>query len=154
MIDAAALWWTASTHYGSGCTIVQRLISLAQLRIVFVRLSWKALLVTLLCTASVAACTAVEPMPNQPRTSKTAVELAVEPDRAEIFVDGKYKGRANGWSGGVMPIEPGDHRLTLKADGYLSQRFDITIQPGETYRLDVDMAPALSRPPDGADTSH
>lgn len=103
------------------------------------------------CSAAIAACTAVEPIPNQPRTQQTALEFAVDPERAELFVDGEYRGRIEGWRGGIMPIEPGDHRIMLKADGYLTQRFDITVEAGETYRLEVSMAPALSRPPSTPD---
>lgn len=99
------------------------------------------------------ACTAVQPIADKPATNKTAVELHVQPERAEIYVDGEYRGRVEGWRDGILPLEPGDHRLELRADGYIDQRFDLTVESGETHTLDVTMEPSLSRPLDAADAS-
>lgn len=106
-------------------------------------------LLAIVCT--IAACSAVEPIRNTPRTQQTAIKLEVHPPTAKIYVDGNYKGRVEGWRNGLLPVEPGSHRIALRADGYIDQRFDISLDPGETYRLDLGMERSLSRPADSTD---
>lgn len=88
-------------------------------------------------------CTAVQRVPEEGRANDAFLELRVEPETAEIYVDDEYKGEVRGWAKGILPLPPGDHRLKLTADGYITERFDVTVGAGETKRLTLEMEPRL-----------
>ena len=73
-------------------------------------------------------CTAVQRVPE--KAERTYLELKVEPDATEIYVDGEYRGEVGKWGGGMVPMTPGAHRVKLRADGYLTRRYDMDFQPG------------------------
>ena len=60
------------------------------------------------------------------------ISLDVTPAEAEVWVDGGYAGRAGDFGPQRQPltIAPGVHRLELRAPGFVTALFDVTITPG------------------------
>lgn len=81
------------------------------------------------------------------RSSPTGfLRLEVTPEAAEVEVDEVYSGVATGWMGGVVPVTPGLRRITLRAPGYIAQRFDIQIDAYEEVTLILALEPILEVP--------
>jgi hypothetical protein len=89
----------------------------------------------LICVLSAAllSCSAVRPI-SESRTPGY-LHFDVEPQGAEVFIDDDFKGQVDGWRGQTIPVRPGPRRIELRAKGYMSQRFDIEIGPGEQVTL-------------------
>ncbi len=79
------------------------------------------------------SCSAVQPIGDD-RTPGYLM-LDVEPTDAEIYVDDDYKGQVDGWRAQTIPLSPGARRLEFRAKGYMTQRFDIEIEPGDQLTL-------------------
>jgi len=72
------------------------------------------------------------------------LQLQVVPASAEVFVDGLYVGNVNDVRQ-IVPghsLEPGPHRLELRAPGYESVTVDVRIDPNDTriYRASLEAA--------------
>lgn len=93
-----------------------------------------------------AGCSGIEPIPDTNNGGQTFVELDVEPDDAEVFIDGEYTGRVNRWAHQMVPVEPGVRQLEIRADGYISQRFDVDIDEGRTVTLRTRLEPDIATP--------
>jgi len=66
---------------------------------------------------------------------------------AELVVDGQSQGRV---SLTQVPLDPGDHSLRLEHPGYQPFRRKVSLLPGQTQRLIVDLAEeAVPRKSDG-----
>ena len=84
-----------------------------------------------------------------------SLQLLVTPEIAEVLVDGFYVGSVNDVRGMVpgYALEPGPHRIELRAPGFETTTFDVRVVPGETivYRrsLEAIPRPALPPPPPG-----
>ena len=78
------------------------------------------------------------------------LRLEVTPAEAEVFIDDAYQGRIAGWREGTLPVRSGARRVALTAPGHLTQRFDLTIAPGEQVTLEVQLIPLPAPPPDDA----
>ncbi len=92
-----------------------------------------------------AACSGVQTASDD-EIEESYLEFDVEPADAEIYLDDDYQGSVDGWHEQVMPIEAGSRRLELSADGYISQRFDIDVNPGRWFTLRVRLEPAVEAP--------
>lgn len=90
---------------------------------------------------STSGCTAVQTMPD--RDQRALLILEVEPGSTEIFIDSEYRGVVDGWTGNAVPLQPGYHRVELRADGRMTRRFDIRANAGEQIELRVVMQPTL-----------
>ena len=99
------------------------------------------LLATVAALVATAACSAVQPMPGE--RGRGLLRLEVEPPTAEVYIDSEYRGVIEGWAAQTIPVAPGDHRVELRADGYMTQRFDISVGAGEEVTLQLDMEPEL-----------
>lgn len=57
----------------------------------------------------------------------------IDPDAAAVFIDGAYVGVAADFSYGQMPLTlaSGRHRVDLRAQGFMSVSFDITVVAGQ-----------------------
>lgn len=82
------------------------------------------------------------------------LQLQVVPAAAEVLVDGYYVGSVDDVRrmGVGRALEPGPHRVELRAAGYESVTFDVRIAPEETvvYRRDLAaITPALPPPVPG-----
>ena len=86
---------------------------------------------------STSGCTAVQTIPDE--SESAWLVLDVEPRSAEVYIDSKYRGVVEGWRGQVVPIEPGYHRVELRAEGRITRRFDVRVGPGEQFKLTVVM---------------
>ncbi len=80
------------------------------------------------------------------------LRLEVQPPGAELAIDEVYSGVANGWAEGVVPVTPGVRRLMLRADGYITQRFDIEVAAYEEVTLILALEPTLEVPDEEAET--
>lgn len=76
------------------------------------------------------------------------LRLDVEPASAEVEIDDKYSGIVEGWVDHVIPVVPGEKRVTLRAPGYLTQRFDIEVAAGEQVTLVLALEPDIELPPE------
>lgn len=74
------------------------------------------------------------------------LQLDVEPADVQVEIDEKYSGVANGWVESTIPIAPGVRRVSLSADGYITQRFDLEIAPYEHVTLQLRLEPMLELP--------
>ncbi len=77
------------------------------------------------------------------RDQRALLILEVEPGSTEIFIDSEYRGVVDGWTGNAVPLQPGYHRVELRADGRMTRRFDIRANAGEQIELKVVMQPTL-----------
>jgi hypothetical protein len=77
------------------------------------------------------------------------VDLEVKPNRADVWVDGKYAGEARDFDGypSYLWLKQGVHRVQVYKGGY--QTFDeaIEVQPGLKKELKVRLAAGSSTPP-------
>lgn len=79
------------------------------------------------------------------------LQFQVQPGTAEVYVDGFYMGTVDDFRR-VIPgrsLDPGPHRVELRAAGYETVTFDVRIMPNETitYRRNLDeVRPASERP--------
>jgi len=97
-------------------------------------------LVVLMGTVVVfAGCSGMQTMSERDSTRRGFLQLLVEPDHAEIFIDSEYQGLVSGWLDGVIPVRPGVQRLELRADGYMTQRFDLSVAANEQVTLELFM---------------
>jgi hypothetical protein len=99
----------------------------------------------LVASAALIAC-ATAPRATGPR-ARGYLRFDVEPHDAEIEIDEQYSGVVNGWAQNIVPVEPGHRRVTLRADGYITQRFDIEVAAGEEVTLQLEMEPSLDVEP-------
>ncbi len=67
-------------------------------------------------------------------TDDGAVRLKVKPSDAAVFVDGYFAGQVDNFDGTFqrLHVEPGPHRIEVRAAGYQPLFFDIRILPGRT----------------------
>jgi hypothetical protein len=60
------------------------------------------------------------------------VEIDVSPGEARVYLDGRYIGAADDFSGDPdsLSLRPGSHRLEFRLEGYASLSIDIDAEPG------------------------
>lgn len=70
-----------------------------------------------------------------------AIRVLVDPAEAKVFVDGYYAGEADDFDGIFqrLYVSPGRHDITLKLEGYRTQRFRVYVPRGRTLKLHHDM---------------
>jgi hypothetical protein len=64
---------------------------------------------------------------------------------AQVYVDGYYTGTADQAAAG-LDLEPGPHRVELRATGYESLTFDVRITPNQVITFREAMKPAPTTP--------
>lgn len=73
-----------------------------------------------------------------------ALKLKVKPRDAEVYVDGYYVGQVDSFDGAFQHIdlEPGTHRVEIRAPGYESITFEVKIAPRQnlTYKGELKKA--------------
>jgi hypothetical protein len=74
-----------------------------------------------------------------------SLRLKIKPRDASVFVDGYYAGRVDEFDGifQQLHIEPGPHRIEVRADGYEPLTFEVRILPDRkvTYEGELKAAP-------------
>lgn len=66
-------------------------------------------------------------------TESGALNFEVSPAVAEVYVDGMYMGTVHDFpaDGEPLGVTPGSHRIELRAPGYLTNTFDVSIAGGQ-----------------------
>jgi hypothetical protein len=72
-----------------------------------------------------------------------SLRLLVEPDTAQVYVDGFYVGTVANL-GRLLTLEPGPHRVELRAPAYDTVAVDIQILPTETITYRLALQPSAS----------
>lgn len=72
------------------------------------------------------------------------VKLKVTPDRAAVFVDGKFAGYVHEFGGlnRAMLIAPGKHHVKISLPGYRDFEVDIVVQANHKVEVKTDLAPS------------
>jgi len=72
------------------------------------------------------------------RDDSGGLKLKVKPSEATVYVDGYYVGVVDDFDGVFqkLTMEPGEHRVEIRAPGYETLQMDVRIEPGKssTYR--------------------
>jgi hypothetical protein len=78
-----------------------------------------------------------------------SIRIQVEPDVAEVFVDGYYAGIVDDFDGLFqrLDVAPGPHEITVRLDGFRTWSNQVYVVPGETLKLRFRMLPG----PDGGE---
>jgi len=78
-----------------------------------------------------------------------AVELNVKPNRADVWVDGKYAGEARDLDGypSYLWLADGAHRVAVYKGGYKTFDEEIAVQRGMKTEIKVRLEPGDSPPP-------
>jgi hypothetical protein len=79
--------------------------------------------------------------------ARGGLRIESSPGSAQVYIDGFYVGSADdfGISGRPLDLDEGPHRVELRAGGYATMNFDISISANQTMRYRGD----LQRVPDG-----
>lgn len=91
------------------------------------------------------------PAPAPARTPPLQAEagylrLQIEPPGAHVYIDGFFVGAAEDLPS-RLPLEPGPHRVEIRADGFETVAFDVRVRPLETLTFTKELgrlAPAPS----------
>ena len=69
------------------------------------------------------------------------IQIDVEPQRAAVFVDGKYAGHVDEFNGRKgLWVSAGKHEFEIKLPGYQSFVTQIMVNPGQHYKLETKLA--------------
>jgi hypothetical protein len=81
-----------------------------------------------------------------------SIRIQVEPDVAEVYVDGYYAGVVDDFDGLFqrLDVAPGPHEITLRLDGFRTWSEQVYAVPGETVKLRFYMLPGPSGEGPGA----
>ena len=65
------------------------------------------------------------------------IKLAVEPDRAAVFLDGNYAGHAHdfGGVGSAMLVSPGSHKIKIALPGYRTFETEVKLLANQKYEI-------------------
>lgn len=73
------------------------------------------------------------------------LRLKIKPSDATVYIDGYYVGVVDDYDGVFqkLSIEPGTHRVEIRAQGFETLSFDVRIEPGHTttYRGELKKLP-------------
>lgn len=93
-------------------------------------------------TLSIVAVTVLASCATMPTSTAVGLlRLEVEPSHATLYIDETYSGQVDAWRDQTLVLRTGMHRVELVAEGFLSQRFDIQIEPDEETTLRLKMEP-------------
>jgi hypothetical protein len=89
------------------------------------------------------------PQARVPSVMPGSLQLNTVPGRAQVYVDDFYVGVVDdfGAGGRRLNLDPGPHRVLLRASGYYDLAFDVYIEPGRTMVYQGDMGPLPTAPP-------
>jgi hypothetical protein len=78
-----------------------------------------------------------------------AVELNAKPNRADVWIDGKYVGEARDLDGypSYLWLKEGEHRIAVHKGGFLVFDEPIAVQRGMKTQIKVRLQPGDSPPP-------
>ena len=64
-------------------------------------------------------------------TAYGGMSFLLDPDFAEVYIDGEFVGVARDFGGQPVPVPAGYHRVELYAQGFEPVAFDIDVRPGQ-----------------------
>jgi len=79
-----------------------------------------------------------------------SVRVIVEPEKTKVYVDGSYAGVADDFDGIFqrLHLSTGRHEITLKLNGYRTQRFRVYVPVNHTIKLHYDMVRGQGEEPE------
>jgi len=89
--------------------------------------------------------------PYNPRSASAdlgALNLVIKPKKSEVYVDGRFVGRAKDFDGypGYLWLEEGSHEISLVRDGYVTFADRIAIRTGQVIDVELRLQPGVSTP--------
>ena len=74
-------------------------------------------------------------------TVSAEVKLAIDPDRAAVFVDDQFAGHAHefGGAGRAMLLSPGKHHIKIALPGYESFETEIEVRANQRYDIKTQL---------------
>jgi PEGA domain len=83
---------------------------------------------------------AKDPRAQYPRVT-AEVKLAIDPDRAAVFVDDQFAGHAHefGGAGRAMLLSPGKHHIQITLPGYQSFDTEIEVRAHQKYDIKTQL---------------
>lgn len=81
--------------------------------------------------------------PNMYGRESGSLRLQVEPDDAEVYVDGYYAGEVDDFNGLFqrLHVRPGRHELAFKRRGFRTHRVKVYVPVGSTLKIRHDLQP-------------
>lgn len=75
---------------------------------------------------------------------KGAVKLKIQPEDAQVFVDGAYEGIVDDFNSPFqrLNLPAGNHRIEVRAKGFQTLSFDVRIEPRVTTSYNATLQPA------------
>jgi hypothetical protein len=73
------------------------------------------------------------------------MSFLIDPDEAEIYVDGVFIGRAYEFGGQPVPVGAGYHRVEIYAPGFEGVVYDVNVLPGQVIPYRGSLVPAYYR---------
>ena len=84
-----------------------------------------------------------------------ALNLVIKPKKADVYVDGRFVGRAKDFDGypGYLWLKEGSYEISLVRDGYVTFSDRIPVRTGQVVDVELRLEPGLSTPPRVSQTS-
>jgi hypothetical protein len=82
-------------------------------------------------------------------TVTAEIKLAVNPDRAAVFVDGVFVGHVGEFNGvgKALLVAPGTRKIKISLSGYQTFESQVTLMPNQKFQIKTDLAKAPVIPP-------
>lgn len=93
-------------------------------------------------TAATAACTQLNAPTSQGDASRGIVVIETDVDAVARFSDGAPNAIKAG-TPTPIPVKPGMYALAIEAEGYLTRRYDLRVNPNEEVRIQLEMWPEV-----------
>jgi len=74
------------------------------------------------------------------RAESASLSIRVQPENAEVFIDGERWQGAAGDQRLVVQVAPGVHHVEARREGYRTYQSDITVRPGETSSVNISLS--------------
>ncbi len=70
-----------------------------------------------------------------------SVRIKVKPRNGSVYVDGYFAGEVDDFDGVFqrLHVEPGAHRIEVRADGYAALSFEVRVPPGRTVNYSGEL---------------
>jgi PEGA domain-containing protein len=80
---------------------------------------------------------------------RSSVRVEVQPNDAEVFVDGYYAGVVDDFDGAFqrLRLPPGQHEIVVRRDGYHSVKEDLYLTPDTTHHIRRRLEPLAAGEP-------
>lgn len=95
------------------------------------------------------------PYPRFYADYSSAARISVQPNHAEVYVDGHFVGTVDNFDGWAqrLRVAPGERELTIYLEGYQTYRRNVLFRPGATITIQHEMQPlAPGDPPEARPT--